>query len=108
MPLQSKKYSSIRRRLYEWYQSDHRKIIQKHAEKCKNTVLMILVPLAVLTLMYLVFDVNNNTSIRLGVPDTTNTTFIEGMPDNVEVITYELAPVLETLLDADDLDEYNL
>lgn len=72
----------------------------------KIPVLMILVPLAVLTLMYLVFDVNNNTSIRLGVPDTMNTTFIEGMPDNVEVITYELAPVLETLLDADDLDAF--
>lgn len=72
----------------------------------KMPVLMILIPLFVITLMYLVFDVTSERSIRLGVPDTTNTTFIEELPDNVEIVTYNVAPVLETLLDADQLDAF--
>lgn len=82
------------------------KLYRSMLRNIKMPVLMILIPLTVITLMYLVFDVTNETSVRLGVPDTTNTTFIEGMPDNVEIVTYHLAPVLETLLDSDQLDAF--
>lgn len=71
-----------------------------------TAVLIILIPLIVITLIYLVFDVTSETSIRLGVPDTTSSTFTEAMPDNVEIVTYNVAPVLETLLDADQLDAF--
>lgn len=72
----------------------------------KMLLWILLAPLVVITLMYLVFDVKNETDIRIGVPDTMNTTFTEGLPDNVEVLTYELTPVLDTLLDTHELDAF--
>lgn len=72
----------------------------------KMLLWILLAPLVVITLMYLVFDVKNETDIRIGVPDTMNATFTEGLPDNVEVLTYELTPVLDTLLDTHELDAF--
>ena len=72
----------------------------------KMLLWILLAPLVVITLMYLVFDVKNEMDIRIGVPDTMNATFTEGLPDNVEVMTYELTPVLDTLLDTHELDAF--
>lgn len=37
----------------------------------------------VITLMYLVFDVKNETDLRIGVPDTMDPTFTEELPENI-------------------------
>lgn len=72
----------------------------------RTLALMLLAPLFVITLMYFIFDVNNDLDVRIGVPDTIDERFIENMPEDVEVITYALQPTLETLLDNDNLDAY--
>lgn len=72
----------------------------------KMLLWILLAPFIVITLMYLVFDVRSETDIRIGVPDTMNETFTEGLPDNVNVLSYELTPVFETLLDAHELDAF--
>ena len=72
----------------------------------KMLLWVLLAPLVVITLMYLVFDVKNETDIRIGVPDTMDPTFTEGLPEDVEVLTYELTPVLDTLLDTHELDAF--
>lgn len=82
------------------------KLYRSMLRNIKMPVLLLLIPLVVITLMYLVFDVTNETDVRIGVPDMTNTAFIENMPDHVEVVTYNIAPVLETLLDADQLNAF--
>ena len=51
---------------------------------------MLLAPLVVITLMYFIFDVNNDMDVRIGMPDTIDEQFIESMPDEVEVVTYAL------------------
>lgn len=82
------------------------KIIRSMLKNIKMLLLLILVPFIALTLMYLVYDVNNETTVRIGVPDTINSTFIEAVPDYTEAVTYELKPVLETLLDREQLDAF--
>ena len=72
----------------------------------KMLLWVLLAPLVVITLMYLVFDIKNETDIRIGVPDTMDPTFTEGLPEDVEVLTYELTPVLDTLLDTHELDAF--
>lgn len=72
----------------------------------RTLALMLLAPLLVITLMYFVFDVNNDLNVRIGVPDTIDERFIENMPEEVEVIPYALQPTLDTLLDNDNLDAY--
>lgn len=82
------------------------KVIREMIRDIRTMLLMMLAPLIVITLMYFIFDVNNEADIRIGVPDTMNTTFVEELPDDVEVVPYELTPVLETLLDTDKLDAF--
>lgn len=82
------------------------KIIRELLRDVRTLVLMMLAPLVVITLMYFIFDVNNEADIRIGVPDTINQTFVEGLPDDVEVVPYELAPTMSTLLDNDQLDAF--
>lgn len=82
------------------------KIIRELLRDIRTLVLMMLAPLVVITLMYFIFDVNNEADIRLGVPDTIDQTFVEGLPDDVEVVPYELAPTMSTLLDNDQLDAF--
>ena len=72
----------------------------------RTLALMLLAPLVVITLMYFIFDVNNDMDVRIGMPDTIDEQFIESMPDEVEVVTYALKPTLSTLLDNDDLDAF--
>jgi hypothetical protein len=54
------------------------KIIRELLRDVRTLVLMMLAPLVVITLMYFIFDVNNEADIRLGVPDTIDQTFVEG------------------------------
>lgn len=82
------------------------KVIRELIRDVRTLALMMLAPLVVITLMYFIFDVNNEADIRIGVPDTINETFVEGLPEDVEVVPYELAPTLETLLDTDELDAF--
>lgn len=82
------------------------KIIRELIRDVRTLALMMLAPLIVITLMYFIFDVNNEADIRIGIPHTTNETFIEGLPEDAEAVTYEVAPVMETLLDTDDLDAF--
>lgn len=82
------------------------KVIRELIRDVRTLALMMLAPLFVITLMYFIFDVNNEADIRIGVPDTINETFVEGLPEDVEVVPYELAPTMETLLDTDELDAF--
>lgn len=82
------------------------KVIRELIRDVRTMLLMMLAPLIVITLMYFIFDVNNEGNLRIGVPDTMNTTFVEGLPDDVEVVPYELAPRMETLLDSDNLNAF--
>lgn len=82
------------------------KVIRELIRDVRTMALMMLVPLFVITLMYFIFDVNNEADIRIGVPDTINETFVEGLPKDIEVVPYELAPTMETLLDMDELDAF--
>lgn len=82
------------------------KIIRELIRDVRTLALMMLAPLVVITLMYFIFDVNNEADIRIGMPDTTNETFVEGLPEDVEAVPYEVAPILETLLNTDELDAF--
>ena len=82
------------------------RIIKELIRDVRTLVLMMLAPLIVITLMYFIFDVNNEADTRIGVPDTMNETFIEGLPEEAEAVPYELTPRLDTLLDTDELDAF--
>src|SRR5699024_8803322 len=72
----------------------------------RTLALMLLAPLVVITLMYFIFDVNNDMDVRIGMPDTNDEQFVESMPAGVEVETHALRQTVPSLLDDGSLDEF--